>query len=507
MLRDQARQLTTETSTGTDTQPDRQPGRATDNYHWKVFWTVGLALFAMVLDFSIVFLALSSIADEFGVTLRAVTWVAISTSLTISAIMLPLGRVSDITGRKKFHIVGLMFFVAGAFLAFTSQSLEMLIVSRVVMSIGSAMGQAVVFAIIVGVFPTNERGKALGMIATAVAIGAAAGPIIAGPVIQDFGWRAVFLVTALPTSVGIVAAIIVLDDRRISGAARKIGTRYDWLGALLSASALSSLILTISNPYAFDWISFPIVGGAILSIGLFALLVWWELRIPDPMLDLRLFKNSTFSWSTSTRFLTFLGSSATFFLMPVFVQSFMGYDQRSAGMIMFVGAVGMGLASQVSGRLSDRYGFRQFTFYGIGTLVVTNIWFSFFVSDTALWIVMPVLFVNGLGMGLWMAPNISATLSTIGPGDLGSMSAFLNLVRNVGSVIGQALATAIIAGIMLSRGVEVQLNELAVTTDSTITGAFLDGWRMTFRVLSAFTAVALFAAIRTKVYTGNPENE
>jgi EmrB/QacA subfamily drug resistance transporter len=472
-----------------------------------VFWAVGIALFASVLDFSIVFLALSSIADEFGVTLRAVTWVVISTSLTISAIMLPLGRVSDITGRKRFHITGMMFFVTGGILAFTSQSLEMLIVARVVMSIGSAMGQAVVFAIIVGVFPESQRGKALGMITTAVAIGAASGPIIAGPLIQEFGWRSVFLVTTIPTAVGIVAAIIVLDDRRIGGAARKIGTKYDWLGAFLSAAALSVTILTISNPFTFDWISFQIIGGGLLGVGLFAALVWWELRTTDPMLNLRFFQNSTFSWSTSTRFLTFLGGSATFFLMPVFVQSFMGYDQRSAGMIMFVGALGMGMASQFSGRLSDRYGFRKFTFVGIGTLVVTNIWFSFFVSDTPLWIVMPVLFVNGVGMGLWMAPNMNATLSTVGRGDLGSMSAFLNLIRNVGSVIGQALASAIIAGIMLSRGAEVQLNELATTTDPTVTGAFLDGWKMTFWVLSAVTAVALFAAIRTKAYVRNPENE
>jgi MFS family permease len=110
----------------------------------------------MVLDFSIVFLALSSIAEEFGVTLRAVTWVAISTSLVTSAIMLPLGRVSDITGRKKFHIAGMLFFVVGALLAFTAQSLEALIAARVVMAIGASMGQAVVFAIIVGTLPAQS---------------------------------------------------------------------------------------------------------------------------------------------------------------------------------------------------------------------------------------------------------------------------------------------------------------------------------------------------------------
>jgi EmrB/QacA subfamily drug resistance transporter len=471
-----------------------------DNYHWKVFWTVALALFAMVLDFSIVFLALSSIANEFEVTLRAVTWVAISTSLVTSSIMLPLGRLADITGRKKFHIAGMCFFVVGALLAFSSQNLQMLIAARVVMAIGGAMGQAVVFAIIVGVFPDKERGKALGLITTAVAIGAAAGPIVAGPIIQAFDWRAVFLVTMIPTSIGIVSAIVVLDDVRIGSAVEKIRAKYDILGAIFSASALTLVILTISNPFAFDWLSIQIIGGLLISVGLFGALVWWELRVESPMLNLRFFKNSTFAWSTSTRFLAFLGGSAMFFLMPIFVQSFMGYDQRSAGMIMFVGALGMGISSQLSGRLSDKYGFRIFTVVGISINLVMNLFMAFFISDTSLWIVMPVLFMNGVATGMWMAPNMSATLSTVGRGDYGSMSAFLNLVRNVGSVIGQALATAIIAGIMLSRGAEVQLNELADATDPVITDAFLYGWKLTFWVLSAFMALALFAAAKTKIY-------
>jgi len=482
----------------TNTSPSPVP--ASDNYHWKVFWTVGIALFAMVLDFSIVFLALSSIADEFDVTLRAVTWVAISTSLVTSAIMLPLGRVSDITGRKKFHIAGMVFFVAGALFAFTAQNLQMLIVARVVMAIGASMGQAVVFAIIVGTFPDAERGKALGMITTMVAIGAAAGPIIAGPIIQAFDWRAVFMVTLIPTVGGIIASITVLDDERIGSMVGQVRERYDWIGAIVSAAALSLLILTISNPFAFDWGSPKIIGGFVISVALFALLVRWELRVESPMLNLRFFQNSTFAWSTTARFSAFLGGSAMFFLMPIFVQSFMGYDQRLAGLIMFVGALGMGISSQMSGRLSDKYGFRIFTFLGISTMLVMNIVISFFVADTPLYLVVPALFINGVAMGLWMAPNMSATLSTVSRGDYGTMSAFLNLVRNVGSVIGQALATAIIAGIMLSRGAEVQLNELAGTIDPVVTEAFLTGWKVTYWVLAVFVAVALVAAVKTRVY-------
>tara|TARA_B100000700_G_scaffold86120_1_gene96826 strand:+ start:4278 stop:5648 length:1371 start_codon:yes stop_codon:yes gene_type:complete len=454
----------------------------------------------MVLDFSIVFLALSSIADEFNVTLRAVTWVAISSSLVTSAIMLPLGRVSDITGRKMFHIAGMVFFVIGALLAYTAQNLQMLIFARVVMAIGASMGQAVVFAIIVGTFPDAERGKALGMITTMVAIGAAAGPIIAGPIIQAFEWRAVFLVTMIPTIVGIFAALIMLDDQRIGSVNNQDRESYDWIGAIVSALALSLVIVTISNPFALDWLSIPILGGLIFGIALLALLVWWELRTDSPMLNLRFFRNSTFAWSTTARFSAFVGGSAMFFLMPIFLQSFMGYDQRTTGLIMFIGALGMGLSSQMSGRLSDRYGFRIFTVFGIGILLLMNIVVSFFVSDTSLAIIVPAVFINGLGMGLWMAPNMSATLSTVGRGDYGTMSAFLNLVRNVGSVIGQALATAIIAGIMLSRGAEVQLDELADAVDPVVSEAFLSGWQLTYWVLTVFVVIALIAAVRTRIY-------
>jgi hypothetical protein len=127
-----------------------------------------------------------------------------------------------------------------------------------------------------------------------------------------------------------------------------------------------------------------------------------------------------------------------------------------------------------------------------------------FVADTPLWIVMPSLFLNGVGMGLWMAPNMSATLSTIGKGDLGSMSAFLNLVRNVGSVLGQAMAIAVIAGVMLSRGTEVGLGDLADAGEK-VSQAFLSGWSMTFWILAGITTAALFAATRTRVYNDTTE--
>ena len=432
----------------------------TDNYKWKAFWTVAIALLVMVMDFSITFLALSTIADDFNVTLRAVTWVAIASSLTVSAIMLPLGRVADMAGRKKFHITGMVFFVVGALPAAAAPS--------------------------------------LGMLTTAVAIGATAGPIVAGPMLQFFGWRSLFIFLAVPTTLAIFFAVKVLDDERIGSVKQAPNTRYDWPGAFLSAAALALMILTISNPLGFDWGSTQIIGGGILTVVLFVALIWWELRFSSPILNLRFFSNSTFAFSTITRLFGFIGASATAFLMPVFVQSFLGVSQVEAGMIMFVAALGMGIAGSSSGRLSDKFGFRIFTFIGIAVLFFTGIGLAFFDSGTPIWVIMLVLFINGLGMGLWMAPNMNATLSVIERKDYGSVSAFLNLVRNVGSVSGQAITTAIVTGVMAARGLEIELSKLAAAADGPAGDAFLDGWRIAFFVLLGFIVVSFVAALFTR---------
>ena len=168
----------------------------------------------MVMSFSIVFVALNAIAEDFGETLRAVSWVIIAQSLTISAVMLPLGRVADIIGRKKIHLMGQALFIAGAIFAAFSPSLGILIAARVVMSVGSSMGQAVGTAIIVSVFPSNQRGLAIGSQTTAVAIGGATGPIVGGVLLQWWSWQSLFIVMAVPMIIAMIWSFIVLDESR-----------------------------------------------------------------------------------------------------------------------------------------------------------------------------------------------------------------------------------------------------------------------------------------------------
>ena len=155
-----------------------------DPYRWKAFAVISIPLTTSVMSMSMVFLALSAIAEDYGVTLRSVTWVVVAQALTISALMMPMGRFADIIGRKKVHLIGLVIFAAGSLFTAFAPTFGLLILARVVMATGNSMLQAVGTAMIISVFPDNERGKAIGSQTTAVAVGGASGPIIAGIVLQ-----------------------------------------------------------------------------------------------------------------------------------------------------------------------------------------------------------------------------------------------------------------------------------------------------------------------------------
>ena len=476
--------------------PDDNPD---DGYKWKTFSAVGVSMFTMVMSFSIVFVALNAIAEDFGETLRAVSWVIVAQSLTISAVMLPLGRVADIIGRKKVHLIGQALFIAGAIFAAFSPSLIVLIIARVVMSVGSSMGQAVGTAIIVSVFPSHERGKAIGSQTTAVAIGGAAGPIIGGILLIWWSWQSLFIVMAIPMAIAFVWSFIVLDDSRISQPTQGERGRYDWLGAILSAAAVVVLVVTINNPFAVAWISPLIIGGGLLFAVLMASFIVWELKNPAPMLDLTMFRGAVFRLAITTRWMGFMGTTATRFLMPIFLISFRGMSEGAAGGVLFASALGMAIAAQAGGRLSDAFGARRFTVMGFGIIIATSLGFAFITDETAIWLIMVIMFANGLGMGLWAVPNNSIILGSISRSRYGVVSALTNLSRNVGNVTGQAVAAAIVVGIMAADGFDIPLNEIDITPGAG--DSFLEGWKIAYFAVVGFALIGAALAF----FTGEPE--
>lgn len=466
---------------------------------WLAFTAIGVAFVTNVAAWGMVFVALPSIADDFEITLRSVAWVVIAQSLTISSLMLPMGRVADMVGRRRMHLLGLSLFGAGSAAVAFAPTFPILIAARVVMSIGNAMGQSVGTAMVVAVFPEHERGKAIGSQTTAVAIGAASGPIIGGLVLQVLPWRALFLILLIPISIAIIIGYLVLDEAKVSPMAQRREVGFDWGGAVLSALMVIGLVLTINNPLALAWTSPLMIAGAMLVTVLFAAWVRLELNTDEPMLELSLFGSRVFSAAVAARFVGFMGATFVSFLAPVFLISLRSMEAAAAGGLLFLNALGLGVAAQISGRLSDRFGTRRFSAAGFVLFVAMAMVLSVTTDTTPLRIVMLAMFVTGLSTGLWNVPNNSTIMGSVPANRHGVIGAFTNLVRNLGNVTGQALASAVVVGVMASRGFDVPLSEIG---GSAAAGeAFLGGWQWTFRiaaVLAMFGLIFTLAAPKPK---------
>lgn len=467
---------------------------------WRAFTAIAMAFVTTVMSMTMVFVALPSIADDFGITLRSVAWVVIIQSLTISSLMLPMGRVADMIGRKRMHLLGLVLFAIGAVTVATAPTFAVLIAGRAVMGIGNAMGQSVGTAMVVAVFPEHERGKAVGSQTTAVAIGAAMGPIVGGLLLQVFPWEALFILILIPIAVAFAAAYFLLEEARVTPSTTAEKPPFDWIGAVLSAAMVVGLVLTINNPLALPWLSPLILLGVVVTVVLLGAFVWWELRVNEPMLDLRLFGDRLLSNSVGARLSGFMGATVVLFLVPLFLISLRGMSEAAAGGVLFLNSLGMGLSAQAAGRLSDRFGTRLLGSIGFALLIATAVPFAFMTRHTPLPVVMIVVLVNGLSFGLWSVPNNATIMGSVPSSRHGVIGAFTNLVRNMGNVTGQALGSAVIVGTMVSRGFDVPLSDLAESAGAG--DAFTAGWRLSFLIVAGLGVVAFLLTQRARADSG-----
>ena len=450
----------------------------------------------MVASQSMIFVALSQIAEDFNVTLRSVSWVVIAQGLTICALMMPMGRLADIIGRKKVHLIGLVLFASGSVFTAVVPSFGLLIMARVLAAVGNSMGQSVGTAMVISVFPDHERGKAIGSQTTAVAIGGASGPIVAGLMLQFLPWQAMFWVLTVPIVLAFIVGYFILDEKIVSE--QRVGKRqpYDWLGAILSGLTIVIGVVLINNPFGVSIVDPLILGGAATTVAMLALFVWWELKTKSPMLELRMFKNLVFSMAVTTRFLGFLGTTTVRFLMPIYLISLRDIGEAATGGALFLVSLGMGIAAQSAGRLGDKFGERPFAVFGFIILVGTSLSFAAFTSDTPMWMILVVLTVSGLAMGLWNVPNNSIIMGAVPRGSFGIVGAFTNLTRNVGNVAGQAIASAVVVGVMVADGFDIPLSD--ITGDRAASDSFMSGWRVAYYLVTSFSVFGLILSILTK---------
>jgi EmrB/QacA subfamily drug resistance transporter len=464
------------------------------NYKYWAFGAIAVGTLGSVVDHGSVIIALPSVAAHYRTDLPTVQWVVLGYALTISALLLPMGRLSDLVGRRRVYIIGTLVFVLGAALAGSSSNLTTLILARIFQGFGAAMTQGTGMAMIISVFPANERGKAIGMIMTVVGIGAIAGPVMGGLLVDALGWRSVFFINVPLGLVGIVACLVAVEETKAAPRAGASKSNFDWLGAALSSGALITLLLAITNGHKSGWGSPPILVALLSFFVLLSAFVWWEQRAANPILDLGLFKRRAFSFGVSAAFLTFLGSSAVLFLMPFYLQNVLGYSPRVAGVIVAPSALCMALLGPLSGWLSDRYGWRRFTVGGLALSVCGLFLLSRLTESSPVSLVIVALVLQYSGMGFFYSPNSSSVLGAVEFERYGVVSSLLNLVRNAANVTSLAVATAIVTATMGSMGFEPSLEAVRDGGGAGVSHAFTVGLRNAFLTMMGLLLLAMIVS-------------
>ncbi len=463
-----------------------------EDYKWFVLGAVVLGMFLTVIDLTTLSVALPTVGTHFGADLPSVQWTVLANALTITLLLLPMGRTGDIVGRKPIILTGLVVFVAGSVLAGSSTSLIMLIMSRVVQGTGSAMVQSNAIGMALAVFPQSERGKVLGLIMSTGGVGSIAAPAISGALVSAFGWRSIFVVTGGLGLVALVFAAVVLDRRRFAPQASDgRQARFDWLGAVLSGVAMLLFLLVMTNGYRFGWLSPLIILGFVAFPAVAAAFVWWELRSTTPLLELRLFKRREFAFAAIAAWMVAMGAASVMFIMPFFLQKVLGYTPRDVGLIMIPTAVCMVIFGVLAGRLSDRFGWRWFTIGGLALSIAAMLTFSATLSvGISIALIIPLLMLRFTGHALFNSPNASRLFSVVEQSRYGAVSAMAELVRNSGSVTGIAIVTMVIVATMSSMGFEPNLDAVSAGNEA-LAEAFVTGIRWAFLVLAGLLAMAL----------------
>ena len=401
---------------------------------WYVLIAVGTSILLATIDGSIVNVALPTMRADFGTSFNVIQWVALAYLLTMATLTLGIGRLGDVLGKKRIFILGFAVFTAASMLCGLAPSIEFLIAFRVIQAVGGTMMLALGASILIDAFPPHERGKALGWMGTAVSVGVITGPVVGGLLISAFDWRFIFFVN-LP--VGILG--LWLAARTIPDLPPLPGQRMDYVGAgLLSLTLLGvSLALTLGQDRGFG--SPEIL--ALFALALLALIgfVLLELRLTSPMIDLRIFSEPLLTVSVITGFATFVAASATFFLLPFYLEGVLDFEVRQVGLLLGVTPLALGITSPLSGALSDRIGVRKLTLAGLVILTFAFISFRILDVDTSVPVFLALVVPLGIGMGVFQSPNNSAIMSSVPRAYSGVASGILSLTRLLGQISGIAV--------------------------------------------------------------------
>jgi len=405
---------------------------------WYVMAAVAMSIFLATIDGSIVNVALPTLVRDLNTDFPTVQWVVLAYLLTITTLILSIGRLGDMIGKKPIYTAGFVIFTIGSGLCGLAPTIYWLIGFRVLQAIGAAMTMALGMAIVTEAFPPQERGKALGLAGSIVSIGIVMGPVLGGIIIDALGWNWIFFVN-LP--IGIIGIFMV--SRFVPNFKPTGEQRFDYLGATTLFISLMAFLLALTWGQRVGFGAPNILVLFALWLVFLALFFIIEWKASQPMVDLRLFQNSLFSINLITGFMSFVALAGTIILMPFYLENVLGYAPRSVGLLIAVVPITLGISAPISGILSDRYGTRPIAVIGLASMAAGFYAVSTLSLQTsALGYILRFLPV-GIGIGVFQSPNNSAIMGSVPRTRLGIASGLLSITRTLGQTVGIAILGAL----------------------------------------------------------------
>lgn len=444
----------------------QQPAEHTSRvgHPWLVLLTVMVGTLLIGLDRTVVNLAVPKIINDFGITVTTAAWIATAYIITNAVFVPVFGKLGDMFGNRVIYLWSFVGFIVVSMFAGLAWGFIPLVAFRALQGlVGAAVYPTAMSLIAKSFSDTKKRAQALGIWSSSFAVSAIIGPLLGGYLIDNFSWRMIFYINLPIGIVGLILVLLFLPHDRPADRGS-----FDWLGSLLLAGAITSMVLVLDQGQTWGWTSLPSL-ACYAGTGVFGWLTyWWETRHTHPIIDFKLFKNPTIASVLAVSFLSFGGMMGAMFLLPVFAQTFLGYDAIQTGLLFVPMGLALPIFAPLGARLATSINPRYTVSFGMAVAALA--FFLLRTLDPAMTFIDFVLPLSlfGAGLGLGMAPLTNAATTAVPLREVGMSSGLLNLTRNIGGAFGIAIFGTLLTNLTNANVAMVAQHSIIRSTNPTI---------------------------------------
>ncbi len=453
----------------------------TSSVRWALV-SLSLSMLLSSLDTSIANVALPTLAQAFTASFQEVQWVILAYLLAATTLIVSVGRLGDIIGRRRLLLAGIFLYTVASVLCSLAPTFWLLIAGRAAQGLGGAIMMALSMAFVGETVPNAKTGSAMGLLGTMSAIGTALGPSLGGGLIAGFSWRSIFLINVpLGMLTFLLAQHYLPVDRQVPKTDR---AEFDHVGTLLLALTLSAYALAVTiGRGSFGWLNLALLVAAGFGVGLFVLV---EARAASPLIRLVIFRDPVLRASLVMSVLVTTVVTATLVVGPFYLSRALGLDPAMVGLVLSVGPLVAALTGVPAGRMADRFGAQRMTIVGLIGMATGSFILSMISATHGIpGYIVPIIVITA-GYGLFQTANNTAVMRDINPDQRGVISGMLNLSRNLGRITGASVMGAVFAFASATMDITTARPEAVAT-----------GMQITFAVAAILIVVALALAVGT----------